>query len=87
MIEWHEFVAKQKEAELAAIIEQENLKNAETRKFVEYCFRDGVIKTTGTDIDKILPPMSMFDRARSQKKSSVIEKLKNFFDKFFGIGK
>ena len=87
MIEWREFVAKQKEAELAAIIEQENLKNAETRKFVEYCFRDGVIKTTGTDIDKILPPMSMFDRARSQKKSSVIEKLKNFFDKFFGIGK
>ena len=68
-------------------LEQENLKNAETRKFVEYCFRDGVIKTTGTDIDKILPPMSMFDRARSQKKSSVIEKLKNFFDKFFGIGK
>ena len=72
---------------ISIFYEQENLKNAETRKFVEYCFRDGVIKTTGTDIDKILPSMSRFGDARAKKKSSVIEKLKNFFDKFFGIGK
>ncbi len=85
MIEWREFVAKQKELELATIIAQEKLKETETRKFVEYSFRDGVMKTTGTDIDKILPAMSRFGGAREKKKLSVIERLKNFFEKFFGI--
>lgn len=57
LLEWKEFVVKKKEEELAAIIAEEKLKNDETRKFVEYSFRDGVMKTTGTDIDKIMPPM------------------------------
>lgn len=35
----------------------------------------------------MLPPMSMFskDRARLKKKNKVIEKILNFFDKFFSI--
>ena len=86
MIEWHEFVAEQKEKELAQIISQENLKNAETRKFVNYSFRDGNMKTTGTDIDKIMPAMSRFGGGnREIKKKKIIEKLLAFFEKFFGI--
>jgi len=85
MIEWREFVAKQKELELVSIINEEKLKENETRKFVEYSFRDGVMKTTGTDIDKLMPAMSRFGGTREKKKLSVIEKLKNFFEKFFGI--
>ena len=86
MIEWHEFVAEQKEKELAQIIFQEGLKDAETRKFVDYSFRDGNMKTTGTDIDKIMPAMSRFDGGnREIKKNNIIEKLLVFFEKFFGI--
>lgn len=86
MIEWHEFVAEQKEKELAQIIFQEGLKDAETRKFVDYSFRDGNMKTTGTDIDKIMPAMSRFDGGnREIKKKNIIEKLLVFFEKFFGI--
>lgn len=85
IIEWREFVAKQKELELVSIINEEKLKENETRKFVEYSFRDGVMKTTGTDIDKLMPAMSRFGGTREKKKLSVIEKLKNFFEKFFGI--
>ena len=86
MLEWREFVAKQKELELASIIAEMQLKDKETRKFIDYSFRDGVMKTTGTDIDKLMPPMSRFGSGREKKKLNVIERLKQFFERFFGIG-
>ena len=86
MLEWKAFVAEQKEKELAALIAGEKLKDEETRKFIDYSFRDGVMKTTGTDIDKIMPPMSRFGGGRKKKKESIINKLLAFFERFFGIG-
>ena len=73
--------------DLEAIISGENLKPAETRKFMENAFRDGAIKTTGTDIDKLMPPVSRFGGGnRAKKKQGVIEKFKVFFEKYFGLG-
>ena len=64
----------------------DDLKVDETSKFVENAFRDGAIRTTGTDIDKILPAMSRFGGGnRQEKKKTVIEKLKAFFEKYFGV--
>ena len=60
MIEWRQYVAAEKERQLVEIIQEEKLKEAETRKFIEVAFRDGAVKTTGTDIDKLMPPMSRF---------------------------
>lgn len=46
----------------------------------------GSIKTTGTDIDKILPAVSRFGGGnRKAKKETVIEKLKAFFERFWNI--
>ncbi len=87
MSEWHEFVARKREEDLETIIQDEKLKPEETRKFLDNAFRDGEIKTTGTDIDKIMPPVSRFGGGgRAEKKQGVIEKLKAFFEKYFGIG-
>lgn len=88
MVEWNHFVAQQREQELEQIIREEKLKEGETRKFLENAFRDGEVKTTGTDIDKLMPPVSRFGKggARAQKKQAVIEKLKGFFERFFGLG-
>lgn len=87
MLEWRAFVAEEKERQLSVIIREENLKDAETRKFIEASFRDGSVKTSGTAIDKILPPMSRFGGGnRAEKKQGVIDKLKAFFERFFGIG-
>ena len=86
MLEWKEFVTKKKEEELQQIIREEKLKELETRKFVEYSFRDGIMKTTGTDIDKLMPPMSRFGGGREEKKQGVLKKLLDFFQRFFGIG-
>ena len=87
MGEWNDFVDKEREAELAQIIADERLKPQETRDFIETAFRDGEVKTTGTDIDKIMPPVSRFGGSgRAAKKQTVIDKLKAFFEKYFGIG-
>ncbi len=86
MIEWQSYVEQERERELAQIILDENLKEEETRRFMENAFRDNEIKTTGTDIDKLLPPASLFTGARAEKKQAVINKFRAFFERFRGIG-
>ena len=85
--EWNHYVIVQRERELRQIIAEEKLNPTDTRKFLENSFRDGEIKTVGTDIDKIMPPVSRFGGSgRAEKKQGVIDKLKAFFEKYFGIG-
>ena len=87
MSEWYDYVVEKREEDLVQIIKEEKLKEPETRKFIENAFRDGEIKTTGTDIDKLMPPVSRFGGGnRAVKKQGIIDKLKAFFEKFFGIG-
>lgn len=83
---WREYVQRRKAEDLNEIIECEHLKPEETEKFIESSFRDGQVRTTGTDIDKILPPMSRFGGGnRQEKKKSVIEKIQSFFERYFGL--
>lgn len=83
---WREYVQRRKAEELQEIIESEHLKPEETEKFIESSFRDGQVRTTGIDIDKILPPMSRFGGGnRKEKKKTVIEKIRTFFEKYFGL--
>lgn len=87
MTEWHDYVVAKREEDLENIIKEERLKPEETRKFLENAFRDGEIKTAGTDIDKLMPPVSRFGGGkRAEKKQGVINMLKTFFEKYFGIG-
>jgi type I restriction enzyme R subunit len=86
--DWRAFVEQQKEQDLDTVITEENLKASEARKLVNNWFRDGAPKTTGTDIDKILPPASRFATdggGRAEKKQGVIAKLMKFFEKFKGL--
>lgn len=85
--DWQRFVREQREADIQSLIAEEKLKPEETKKFVANAFRDGVLKTTGTDVDRILPPVSRFGGggSRDKKKQTVIEKLKAFFEKYFGL--
>ena len=87
MNEWRDYVVEMREHDLVIIIEEERLKDVETRKFLENAFREGEVKTVGTDIDKIMPPVSRFGGGnRANKKKNVIDRLKAYFDKFYGIG-
>ena len=74
MNEWHDYVVEMREHDLQIIIEEERLKPVETRKFLENAFQEGEVKTVGTDIDKILPPVSRFgggNRAVKKRQLSI----------------
>ena len=84
--DWRKFVLARKEEDISNIIDEEKLKPDETKKFINNAFRDGVLKTTGTAIDRIMPPVSRFSNGgRAAKKQGVIEKLMKFFEKYFGL--
>ncbi len=87
MDDWGKFVKEQKEIDLKKIINDENLNEKETRKFLDNAFRDGQVKTNGTDIEKILPPMRRFGGGnRAERKETIIKRVKKFFEKYFGLG-
>lgn len=81
--DWKKFVDEQRENDLAAIINEEKLKTEETHKFIDNLFRDGVLKTTGTDIDVIMPAVSRFGGGnRGEKKKRVIDRLMAYYEKY-----
>lgn len=87
MSEWIDFVLEKRNEEIDKIIAEENLKPRETKKFLDNAFRDGEVRSYGTSIDRILPAISRFgSNKRAEKKERVIERLKLFFEKFYGVG-
>ena len=83
--DWQKFIEEQREQDLMLIIHEEKLKSEETHKFMQNVFRDGVLKTTGTDIDMILPAVSRFGSGgvnRAKKKKMVIDRLMAYFEKY-----
>ncbi len=87
--DWSKYIETRKKEELDKIISEEKLKRDETYKFIEQSFSRGEIKEKGTDIVSILPKLKLFGNenevSRSVKKRTVLEKLKKFFERFFGL--
>jgi len=85
--EWHTFVQRQQREQLERIIAEENLNHDETIHFMQRAFEEGQVAEEGTDVVKILPPMPLFGKAqeRSLKKRNVLDRLKDFFTRFFDI--
>ncbi|QIA76483.1 type I restriction endonuclease subunit R [Rodentibacter caecimuris] len=84
---WRSHIEQAKQKELDEIIDKENLNPEATHQFVNSAFENGIFSEAGTLIDKVLPPMSRFtpDNQRSKKLQTVLDKLKAFFERFFGI--
>lgn len=85
--DFESFMNSKKKEELDKIIEEENLNKEETYNFIQKSFEQGRVETNGTEVSTILPPLSMFtpNNVRQEKKNKVIDKLLEFFDKFFSI--
>ena len=85
--DWKTYLSEQKLIELNRIIDEEKLNKDETYKFIDNVFRDGFVPTTGTAINKILPPVSLFTKNndRGAKRATVLEKIINFFNRFKDI--
>ncbi len=85
--DWVSFVEAKKTEELDRIIAEENLDRDEAYKYIANAFRDGYLQFTGTAISKVLPPVSRFSQSgeRTQKRETVFEKFKAFFNRFWDI--
>lgn len=85
--DWETFVLEQKEEDLTRIIKEERLKPEATRRYMDESFEAGALKTNGTAVDDIMPPVSRFGGGnRAGKKQGIIDKLRAFFEKYFGLG-
>ena len=88
--EWKSYIDAKKKEELDKIIQEENLVPVETEKFINQAFKTGEIRESGTAIVKVMKPISMFGNnnngiSRSQKKQTVLQRLIDFFNRFFGL--
>ena len=82
---WREHTARQREKDLAALIKEEDLKPEALMNYIADMFKHGAVKTTGEEITKFMPPISVFDPSREQKKRNIIKKLYTFFNKYRGV--
>ncbi|WP_098731295.1 type I restriction endonuclease subunit R [Brevibacterium epidermidis] len=82
--QWQAYISAKRDAELQELIETHKLKPEQTRSFMDAAFRDGHLRTAGTEIIHILPPVSRFSRESNHgdKKKRVIEALSSFFERF-----
>ena len=83
--EWERYVEKEMKRQLHDIINEEQLKPQETLNFVQRAFSDGYVTETGTGIAGILPPTNPFLPESGEKKQTVIDRLKAYFNKFSGM--
>ncbi|HPF83051.1 MAG TPA: type I restriction endonuclease subunit R, partial [Bacilli bacterium] len=86
-LDFASFMNSKKKEELDKIIIEENLNKDETYNFIRKSFENGSVETNGTEVSTILPPMSRFSMNddRFNKKKKVLDRLMDFFDKFFSI--
>lgn len=86
-VDFETFMNSKKKEQLDKIIADENLNKEETYNFIQRAFEQGRVETNGTEVSTLLPPMNMFTPTndRQEKKNKVIDKLLDFFDKFFSI--
>ena len=85
--DFESFMNSKKKEELDKIIAEENLNKEETYNFIQRSFEQGRVETNGTEVSTILSPMNMFtpNNDRQEKKNKVIDRLLDFFDRFFSI--
>jgi type I restriction enzyme R subunit len=84
---WKLYIEQERESELASIIESENLDPVAAQKYVTQAFSDGELQLAGPALTNMLPPKNMFtpENEHGQQKASVLAKLQEYFDRFFGV--
>ncbi|MDI3348347.1 type I restriction endonuclease subunit R [Mycoplasmopsis arginini] len=80
---WDEFNLKEKQENLKRIIDELNLDEEKTKKFIDQQFKNGFFNDSGTAIPSLMKTkFSLFNNTREQKIVELTDKLKEFFYKF-----
>ncbi|XKM13711.1 type I restriction endonuclease subunit R [Orbaceae bacterium ac157xtp] len=81
-----QFAQKEQQREAQALIEEENLKQAEAKRYIATSLKREYASENGTDLNEILPKMSPLNPQYLSKKRSVFQKIASFVEKFKGVG-
>ena len=85
LTDWHRLIEQEKEKELARIVKDEKLNELETKRFMAKAFDIGELETNSSEIDDILPSLSLFNPIRQVVRERVCLSLLEYFNKYYGI--
>ncbi len=81
-----DFAGQKQKIEAQKLIEEENLKENEAKRYIKNALKKGYASENGTELNEILPKMSPLNPKYLTKKQEVFRKISKFVDKFKGIG-
>ena len=86
--EFEAYVLARRDEELEALIASFRLRPEAARRFVDAALLTGEMRMLGTEIGRVLPPVSRFNRSESVKADEERAKaaLLEFFDRYYGLG-
>lgn len=80
------FAQAEQQREAEALIESENLKAEEARRYITTSLKREYASEKGTELNSLLPKMSPLNPQYLTKKQSVFQKIVAFVEKFKGVG-
>ncbi|MCL2467859.1 MAG: type I restriction endonuclease subunit R [Micrococcales bacterium] len=80
--QWQEFITTRSDVEFDTLIAHHHLRPEVARTFMEDAYRRGELRTSGTDIVRIMPPANPFADDSEAVKDHIVEALQKYFDRF-----
>lgn len=80
------FAQKKQKVEVTELIEDENLNEVATKRYIATSLKREFASENGTELNAILPKMSPLNPQYLSKKQSVFQKISTFVEKFKGVG-
>jgi len=80
------YAQNKQQAEALALIAEENLNEAEAKRYITASLKREYASENGTELNALLPKMSPLNPQYLTKKQSVFQKLTLFVEKFKGVG-
>jgi type I restriction enzyme R subunit len=80
------YAQNKQQAEALALIAEENLNEAEAKRYITASLKREYASENGTELNALLPKMSPLNPQYLTKKQSVFQKLTSFVEKFKGVG-
>ncbi len=83
---FYKFAQAKQQEEVKKLIEEENLKENEAKRYIAISLKREYASENGTELNALLPKMSPLNPQYLTKKQGVFQKIASFVEKFKGIG-
>ncbi|MEG1508044.1 MAG: type I restriction endonuclease subunit R [Akkermansia sp.] len=81
-----QYAQEKQKIEATELIEGENLNEIEAKRYITSSLKHEFANEHGTELNSILPKMSLMDPQYLPKKKNVFQKIVSFVEKFKGVG-